>query len=68
VTFNIIVAFSVHRIKRELIRENINKSVFWRKFRIKGRKRWNNFIEPVVYVYDRTLDNCMLSWSESVQE
>jgi len=66
-TLDIIVALSVHRIKRELISENINKSVSWRKFRIKKRKRQNNFIESVIHVYNRTLDDCALSWNESVQ-
>jgi len=67
VTLNKIVALFVHKIKRELIRENIDESVSQRKFIIKEEKRQNNFVKSVVHIYNGTLDDCTLSQNEFIQ-
>jgi len=67
VTLDIIVALFVYKIKRELIRENINEFVSWRKFIIKERKKQNNFIEFIVHVYNGTLDDYILSRNVFIQ-
>jgi len=68
VILDIVVTLSVHRIKEELIRENIDEFVSQRKFIIKGGKRQNNFIESVVYAYNRTFDDHILFQNGFIQE
>jgi len=43
-------------MKREMTGKNIYQSISRRKFLIEYIKRRENFIKPVIYIYNKTFD------------